>query len=93
MVITDTFHGTIAAAITQRPMALTFSREVNSQKMLDLVQRLGLESRLMSHLTNSELERVFSQEQNMDDICIRINNMRHTSQEYLDNALKQIVCK
>ena len=93
MVITDTFHGTIAAAITQRPMALTFSREVNSQKMLDLVQRLGLESRLMSRLTNSELERVFSQEQNMDDICIRINNMRHTSQEYLDNALNQIVCK
>lgn len=93
MVITDTFHGTIAAAITQRPMALTFSREVNSQKMLDLVHRLGLESRLMSEMTLSELERVFSQEQNMEDISLNINNMRHTSQEYLESALKQVVCR
>jgi hypothetical protein len=74
-------------------MALTFSREVNSQKMLDLVQRLGLESRLMSEMTLSELERVFGKEQNMEDISLNINNMRLTSQEYLDNALKQIVCK
>ena len=87
MVVTDTFHGTIAAAITSRPMAIYYSQQVNSSKMLDLVEHLGLEERMMQGVTYEELERVFGQKQDMDALAKRIETMREASQHYLQNAL------
>ena len=87
VVVTDTFHGTIAAAITSRPMAIYYSQQVNSSKMLDLVEHLGLEERMMQGVTYEELERVFGQKQDMDALAKRIETMREASQHYLQNAL------
>ena len=87
VVVTDTFHGTIAAAITSRPVAIYYSREVNSSKMFDLVEQLGLEERMMQGVTYEELERVFSKEQNMDALAKRIASMREESKRYIHNAL------
>ena len=87
VVVTDTFHGTIAAAITSRPVAIYYSREVNSSKMFDLVEQLGLEERMMQSVTYEELERVFSKGQNMDALAKRIASMREESKRYLQNAL------
>ena len=87
VVVTDTFHGTIAAAITSRPMAIYYSREVNSSKMFDLVEQLGLNERMMKSVTYEELERVFSKEQDMDNLTKRITAMREESKRYLQHAL------
>lgn len=92
-VITDTFHGTIAAAITKRPMAIHYSVEVNSSKMLDLVSRLGLEERMVKSISIEEIERVFAKQQDMDGLTTKIAQMRKTSEEYLSNALTNIVCQ
>ena len=92
-VVTDTFHGTIAAAITHRPMAIYYSKEVNSSKMLDLVDRLKLQDRMLSEVSARELERVLGMEQNMAQIDEQIEAMRHDSEHYLTNSLNSVVCK
>ena len=90
-VITDTFHGTIAAAITARPMALSYSQKVNSRKMLDIITRLGLAQRVTHQINSKELTRIFSKEQNNEVINLRIRQMRESSRRYLDNALTRVV--
>ena len=91
LVVTDTFHGTIAAAITQRPVAISYSQQVNSSKMLDLVERLGLEERLLNGVTYEELTRIFDKKQDMESLINRINQMRNKSMNYLDKALTKVV--
>lgn len=86
-VVTDTFHGTIAAAVTNRPVALYYSPAVNSSKMLDLIHRLGLDRRLMKKISAEELEHIFSEEQDMDSLNRRISQFRELSRNYLSNAL------
>ena len=92
-VVTDTFHGTIAAAITHRPMAIYYSKVVNSSKMFDLVDRLKLQDRMLSEISTHELERVFGKEQDMDLLDKQIWAMRHDSEYYLINSLNSVVCK
>lgn len=89
-IVTDTFHGTIAAAITECPMALTYSQSVNANKMLDLIDRLGLQERTMSELSFMELERVFSRP--IDFVALRhqIEAFRHMSLKYLTDAIDSI---
>jgi hypothetical protein len=91
VVVTDTFHGTIAAAITSRPMAIHYSKQVNASKMLDLVEHLGLNERMMRSVTYEELKRVFDTRQDMDALTKRIEAMREASMRYLHKALS--LCK
>ena len=55
--------------------------------MLDLVEQLGLEERMMQSVTYEELKRVFSKEQDRDALSRRIEAMREESQRYLQKAL------
>lgn len=90
LVVTDTFHGTIASAITNRPVAIHYSQQVNSSKMLDLVMRLGLEDRMLKNIASDELERVFAREQDMDRLNQRIAELREESDRYLRQAINNI---
>lgn len=87
VVVTDTFHGTIAAAITNRPMAIYYSKTVNSSKMLDLVSRLRLKERLLKEISLRELERVLAIDVDMLTLNECINDYRQKSISYLKNAL------
>lgn len=89
-VITDTFHGTIAAAITNRPMAIYYSRTVNSSKMLDIIDRLDLKQRLLAEVSFTELERVFSSTMDMSLLNENIKLFRDGSLQYLENSLNMI---
>ena len=86
-IITDTFHGTIAAAITNRPMALHLSYEVNSSKMKDLVMRLGLESRMLNKISYDNNCRVFTLKPDFATLNTRIDAMRRHSTTYLKQSL------
>lgn len=92
-VITDTFHGTIAATITERPIAIHYSKSVNSSKMLDLINRLGLENRLLKEISTNEIEHVFSQQQDMVRLREHIHSLRKESYDYLCQALNRVICQ
>jgi hypothetical protein len=89
-IITDTFHGTIAAAITNRPMALHLSQKVNSSKMTDLVMRLGLEDRMLHKVSYDNICRVFTQRLDFDKLNARLEAMRIHSTKYLKQSLSNI---
>lgn len=88
-VVTDTFHGTIMSIITQRQF-VTFIRENgygNSQKLTDLLQKLGLTSRILKDLNtlNEELKNHFSYTETMRVI----EKERKRSIEYLKLQLEK----
>lgn len=86
-IVTDTFHGTIASAVTHCPMALYYSEAVNSNKMLDLIARLGLQERKLSEVSFDELERVFDSPVDFKSLDFRIDRFRAESMNYLQSAL------
>lgn len=86
-VVTDTFHGTIAAAITGRPLALSYSPATNASKMVDLIGRLGFQSRLLAGFSCVEIERVLSIPLDVDALARRIEAFRESSMKYLTEAL------
>ena len=55
-VVTDTFHGTILSVITHRQFVsvVRSAGYGNSEKMTDLLSRLGMGNRLLTDLTNME---------------------------------------
>jgi hypothetical protein len=60
--------------------------------MLDLVDRLALRSRMLGEVSTKELERVFSQEQNFEEIDREIETLRQASEHYLANSLNSVIC-
>lgn len=58
-VVTDTFHGTITASITNVPMAVLIRNSLNSNKMTDLLGKLGIENRRVDEVSEKELNKVF----------------------------------
>lgn len=88
-IVTDTFHGTIASVITHCPMALYYSETVNSNKMLDLISRLGLEKRKLNEVTSDELERVFSIPVDFSSLDVCVEKFRSESLTYLKSALSR----
>lgn len=89
-IVTDTFHGTIASVITHCPMALYYSETVNSNKMLDLIDRLKLCNRKLNEVSYSELKRVFDAPIDMVALDMRVNKFREDSLNYLKTALENI---
>ena len=86
-VVTDTFHGTIVAAITGRPMAVYVRQSINANKLTDLIERLGLPDRQIADISSPALEAIFSCEQDNGNIQTRILQLREAGESYLKNAL------
>lgn len=92
-VITDTFHGTLASVITNRPVAISYSKTVNSSKMLDIISRLCLDDRLLSSVTFDEINRVLSTEMDMNALNDRVESFRSVSIKYFKEALLAVYDK
>lgn len=86
-VITDTFHGTILSVITHKPFASVVRRTGygNSEKMTDLLERLGLEDRSIEDLFLMESKLDEAIDYNRVDNIVR--NERNRSYEYLKREI------
>jgi len=87
-VITDTFHGTIASVITNKPVAILVRQSINSNKLEDLIETLGLTSRKLNPGFEN-LENVYNEEMDYQYINDKVESLREVSAIYLDNSLKQ----
>jgi len=88
-VITDTFHGTITAAITKRPISVLVRNKLNSNKMVDLLNKLGIENRRITEVTEEQLDKTYSEKYDGDAINENIDKLRKASNEYLINAIEK----
>ena len=87
-VITDTFHGTIASVITNKPVAILTRPNINSNKLENLIDTLGITSRKLN--PNFEnLENLYTEEMDYQHINDRVESLREASATYLDNSLKK----
>ncbi len=84
-VITDTFHGVIFSVIMQKKFAF-FARENNSEKVLDLLVRLGLIGRTISEL--NELGDVLEKEIDYESVNRIRMRERKRAKAYLSSILK-----
>lgn len=88
MVVTDTFHGTIAAVVTGRPMAVFVRSRINANKLTDLIARLGLQSRRLPSVSRGCLEEVFSAPVDFTAVSDGLERMRKESYAYLSAAIE-----
>ena len=88
-VVTDTFHGTITATIMNVPTAVLIRNSLNSNKMTDLLNKLGITDRRLNQLSFKELENVFGKESNFENVNKNIETLRNESLEYLKNVIKK----
>lgn len=87
-VVTDTFHGSIAAVITNKPVAVFVRESINSNKLTNLMQTLGITSRrLKPNMEN--LEELYREEMDYSAINARVEALREVSAKYLDNSVKE----
>lgn len=87
-VITDTFHGTIASYITKTPMAVYVRKNINVNKLKDLVQTLQIEDRLIEEFSYCNLQKIVQSEVEFDYLSSVLNNLRENGCNYLERALR-----
>jgi len=82
-VITDTFHGSIASIITNRPMAVLLRN--NTNKLFNLLLQYGLTDRILKDI--NEIEEVMSKDIDFEYVNLKISENRKGSEEFLRRAL------
>ena len=88
-VVTDTFHGTILSVITHKQFVsvVRSSGYGNSEKMTDLLERLGLEQRALESI--EQIEKTINTKinyQKVDEIVLKERDSTHV---YLENMLTE----
>lgn len=86
-VITDTFHGTIFSVITHKHFSTIVRSEGygNSEKLTDLLERLGLTHRIINDL--DEIKNRMDEPIDYKKVDEIINNERKRSYEYLEREV------
>lgn len=89
-VVTDTFHGTILSVITHRPFAsvVRSTGYGNTEKMTDLLGRLGLSNRIIGSL--KELAEMLNKKIDYKIVDETIEIERRSSCSYLKRQIKGI---
>lgn len=86
-VVTDTFHGTIFSTITETPFATIVRKEGygNSEKLTDLLRRLGLSNRAIDK--PGDLNSILAAPIEWEAVCNRIDEGRRETYCYLEKEV------
>ena len=85
-IVTDTFHGTIYAALTETPMAI-YIRSTNQNKLSHLVSALQLDNRMVS--SSHSLSDILNTSVDFDHLRATIQSLRAFGQRWLSQALDE----
>lgn len=87
-VITDTFHGTVFSVKTNRRFA-TMIRDDNSNKLKDLLDRLGLSDRQIHEMTSQELQAKYEAAVNYNIVNAYLETERKNTINYLETCISK----
>lgn len=87
-VVTDTFHGTIMSVITHKQFVSVIRKTGygNSEKMIDLLNRLGLSTRIIENLR--ELSMMLNEKIDYKAVDVIIKEERKRTYQYLEKQIK-----
>ncbi len=85
-VITDTFHGTALSIITRKKAAF-YIRELNRNKLTDLIGEMGLSDHICLELTQANIDRIQEKDPDYSKLQEKVIEKRNHSEEYLKEAL------
>lgn len=86
-VITDTFHGAVLSIITNRKTAY-FVRNLNSNKLNNLLAYFGLEERIMKDISKDEIEKIQRKDIDRDLLNAKLKEYRKSSEKFLLDSLR-----
>lgn len=89
-VLTDTFHGSIAAMKNHCRAAFFIRKSINAFKMESLLETAGLQEQRLDALTAAQMEKAFSKEIDYAEVDRRLRRLAESSEIYLLNALKDV---
>ena len=69
-------------------MAIYVRNKINSNKLVDLIDRLGINDRRLSEINESNIEEIFNKELDRDEINKSIEDMRKKGEDYLIKAIE-----
>ena len=71
------------------PTAVLIRNSLNSNKMTDLLNKLGITERRLNQVSLEELENVFGKNTDFEKVNKNIDFLRNESLKYLKNAIKR----
>ena len=89
-VLTDTFHGSVAAIKNHCKAAFFIRESINAFKMESLLEVTGLQKQRLKALTPNQLEKVFSQEIDYAEVDRKIEALVKSSSQYLKESLDAV---
>lgn len=87
-VITDTFHGAVLSIITHSRFVVKIRNTLNSNKLLYLLEMLGLKDRIA--YDDSQFKRILETEIDYESVEERLENYRSEAFGYLQNTLRKV---
>lgn len=92
-VVTDTFHGAVAAIKNHCNVAVYIRESINVFKLESLLKTTGLEDRRLSDITEQNLEKILQKKIDYQKMDENLAKMIDFSENYLEKSLENINVK
>ncbi len=89
-VLTDTFHGTVAAIKNHCNTAVYVRKSINTFKLKSLLRTVGMEDRELKSITAENIEKILSKKIDYQAVEEEMAGMIRESEEYLKNSLESV---
>lgn len=90
IVLTDTFHGAIAAIRHHCELAVFIRKNINANKIGHLMNSLQMSDRIIASISAEEIERVFSNTTDYSSVEQSLEEIRRVSNEYLIEGINSL---
>lgn len=89
IVVTNSFHGVMLSLIMRTPfIAVTIEGSGMNSRISTLLEKVGLQSRLIDYFSEDTVKRIISEEIEWKSVGEKMNGLRNTGIEFLTQVLK-----
>lgn len=89
-VLTDTFHGTVAAIKNHCNVAVYIRKSINTFKLSSLLRTVGMEERELESITAENMTKILSEKINYQAVEENMAVMIRESEQYLQKSLESV---
>lgn len=89
-VLTDSFHGTVASLLCQKPFAVLYEENGLSSRIVDLLTMVGLEDRIYFSYEDFANSESWKKVINYEEVDRKLNEYRSRSWDFLSGVIKTL---